>query len=53
MYILLHLEKKTHMLLSFVSASGYVLPPMMVSEEGVTSGECAVANTLFVSSENG
>ena len=48
---------KTHTVLSCVSASGYVLPPMMVYPRKQSLPEKfregAIANTLIVNSENG
>ena len=56
----LHLPKKakTHTILSCISASGYVLPPMMVyprkqSLPGKFKGAISNTCTLFVSSKNG
>ena len=47
-------KRKTHNILSCVSASGYVLPPMPRKQSLLEkSREAAVANTLFVTSENG
>ena len=58
MYAITSAEKgKTHTVLSCASASGYVLPPVMVYPRKQSLPEKfkegAVSNTLFVNSENG
>ena len=58
MYAITSAEKgKSHIILSCVSASSYVLPPMMVYPRKQSLPEKfiegAIANTLFVNSENG